>query len=82
MKNNNAKNPWHKLASIIFSPSHEIKQFNEYVDKKICIEEKLQKFPFRNLVMGALIDLRKRQAASLAIKKSKNKTFRQLGTIR
>lgn len=26
---------WSKLASVIFSHSHQLTQFNEYVDKKI-----------------------------------------------
>jgi hypothetical protein len=57
------------LASVILSPTNEIKKFNEYVEKKISIESKLLKFPFNDLQMTKLIEYRRKLEASRVAKK-------------
>lgn len=71
-RGSSTKNPWTLIASAIFSPfACDLKQFNEYVSKRMEIEERIAKFPFRNLMMAPLIEKKKEVSKSVSMNSKK-----------
>ena len=61
-------NPWERLTHLIFSPMRKLGDFKSYMNKKLDIEEKLLKYPFkRDQQMTELIKYRKKEKFDLNI---------------
>lgn len=49
-----------KLAQMVFSPARRFADFDKYVEEKLLIEEKLEKYPFRDLSLMDFIKNRRK----------------------
>ena len=52
-----------KVAQYILAPHGDLHQYNDYVNQKMEIEERLVKFPFKDLIASDILNYKKRKFA-------------------